>query len=147
MRIEAVAGQDVLIAPNGQAVTGVSPLGLETATRMLFLPRGVPGVGEVRVSPTPVTPLVRCREAPDGTPRCPALPVDSTPHRESLPQPDAWSPAPATREDVAHALSLDGLVSAIDSVASAIGVTPGGYFANRPRLECWNLVPTRRQAQ
>lgn len=114
---------------------------------MLFIPRGVPGVGEIRVAPTPLTQFVPCGVNLDGTPRCPPLPADSPPPQEFFPVAAPWTPAPATREDVVNTLSVDDFVLKIDSVARALGVTPGGYFARRSRLECWDVVPTGRPRQ
>lgn len=142
-RIEQAGEREVLIAPNGHAVTGVSPLAVETRTRLLFVPKGVPGIGEVSVTPTPVVSLSPCGVNPDGTPRCPSVPVDTQTSREFFPTPPPWTPLPATREDVVNTLGVDDFVRRIDSVARSIGVTPGGYFARRPRLECWDAVPTR----
>ena len=143
-RVERVAGREVLVSPDGQGVTGVTPLAVETRTPMLFLPEGRPGVGSVRVAPTPAARFVPCRVAADGTPQCPSLPADSEPPREILPPAEPSTPRAPTAEDVARTIGSAELVRKIDSVATALGVTPGGYFARRPRLECWNVVPTAR---
>lgn len=143
-RVERAAGREVLVSPDGQAVTGVSPIGVETGTPMLFLPEGQPGIGTVRVARTPVAQAIPCRVDPDGTPHCPRLPADSERPHETLPAAPAWTPRAPTAEDVARAIDAATLVRQIDSVAKALGVTPGGYFARRPRLECWNTVPTAR---
>jgi hypothetical protein len=143
-RVEPAAGAEMLIAPNGHAVTGVDPLGVETRTRMLFLPKGVPGVGDVRVAPAAISQFVPCAIDPDGTPRCPPIPADTQRSREFFPAAPPWTPAPATREDVVNAIDVRTLVRKIDSVATTIGATPGGYFARRPRLECWNTTPAAR---
>jgi hypothetical protein len=145
-RVEMAAGKEVLIAPNGHAVTGVSPLGVETQTRLLFIPNGLPGVGEIRVTPSQKAQLIPCQVNPDGTSRCPQLPADTQPPREP-PPPALWTPEPPNREDVVRTLKVSDLVAKIDSVAQAIGVTPGGYFAKRSRLECWNVQPTREPSQ
>ena len=146
-RLDTVAGSELLIAPNGHAVTGVSAAAVETRTRMLFVPNGVPGIGEVSVTPTPVVAMTPCRTNPDGSVRCPSVPADSQISREFFPTPEPWTPPPATREDVVNTLGIDSFVRKIDSVAQSIGTTPGGYYASRPRLECWNAVPTKEPAQ
>jgi hypothetical protein len=142
-RIESAAGAEILISPTGLGVTGVSPLGVETRTRRLYLPEGLPGVGAVQVAPTPVAQLVPCGLNPDGSPRCPALPMDTAAPRETFPAAEPWTPTPPTREELTTMITPRQLVFKIDSVARTLGVTPGGYFAPRPRLECWNADPTR----
>lgn len=142
-RVEPVAGTEVLISPDGLGVTGVSPLGVETRTRILYLPEGLPGIGAVRVAPTPVTRLIPCGMDPDGSPRCPRLPMDTLPPRETFPAAAPWTPRPPTPEDLATLITPKQLVARIDSVARTLGVTPGGYFSRRPRLECWNTDSTR----
>jgi hypothetical protein len=146
-RVEAIAGREVLVAPNGKAVTGVSALAVETETRMLFVPEGLPGIGTVRMSPTPVVAFTPCGVSPDGTTRCPTLAADLPVSSEYFPVPKPWTPPPPTREDVANAIGMDDLVRKIDAAARAISVTPGGYFASRPRLECWDVSSTREPAQ
>lgn len=146
-RIDSAAGREILIAPNGQAVTGVSQLAVETRTRILAVPDGVPGIGTVSMSPTAVTSVTPCGMNPDGTPNCPRVPSDSTISPEFFPAQQAWIPRPATREDIVNTLDKRQLVKKIDSVARSIGVTPGGYYAGRSRLECWDAIPTRGPAQ
>jgi hypothetical protein len=146
-RVEPIAGREVLVAPNGKAVTGVSDRAVETETRMLFVPEGLPGIGTVSMSPTPVVAFTPCGVNPDGTPNCPRLPASSPVSNEFFPVPEPWTPKPPTREDVASTLGIDDLVRRIDAAARAIGVTPGGYFASRPRLECWDASPTREPAK
>ena len=145
-RVENIAGREVLVSPNGQGVTGVSTLAVETQTPTLMLPAGLPGVGSVVMSPTPMAQFVPCGVNADGTPRCPPIPVDSLPPRETFQAAKPWTPQP-TAEDVARTITLNELVSKIDSVAKALGVTPGGYFAGSPRLECWDAIPTRKPLQ
>jgi hypothetical protein len=145
-RVEMAAGKEILVAPNGHAVTGVTPLTVATQTRMLYIPDGLPGVGRIRVIPTPRAELRRCGVNADGTPRCPPLPPDSQPPREAFSMPE-WTPEPPNRGDVVSTLKISDFVARIDSIAQAIGVTPGGYFARRPRLECWDATPTREHAQ
>ena len=109
-RVEQAAGKEVLIAPNGHAVTGLSPLDIETRTRLLYIPSGLPSVGQVRVAPTPVAQLQSCGVNADGTPRRPQMPPDSVPQREFFPAAAPWTPAPATREDVVNTLKISDLV-------------------------------------
>jgi hypothetical protein len=142
-RVQSVEGARVLISPGGLGVTGVSPSWVETHTRMLYLPEGVPG-SAIRVSPTPVVSFQPCTVAPGGAARCPRFPTDTAPQREFIPTPAPFTPSPPNREEIPTLLSPDQLVFKIDSVARTLRVTPGGYFARRPRLECWNVVPTRK---
>ncbi|MBC7789612.1 MAG: hypothetical protein H7Z74_06680 [Anaerolineae bacterium] len=141
-RLEPVARREVLVSPDGHGVTGVSALAVETQTRMLFLPQGLPGVGSVRVARTPETQFVPCGMNSDGSPRCPRLPVDSQPPRETFVAADPFIPRPPSAEDVINTIDSKELVRKIDSAATAIGVKPGGYFASRSRLECWDVVPS-----
>ncbi len=145
-RVENIAGREVLLSPDGQGVTGVSTLAVETQTPMLALPAGLPGLGTVVVSRTPAAQFVPCSVNANGTPKCPRLPVDSLPPRETFTAAEPWIPRP-TAEDVARTITVKELVFKIDSVAKGLGAKPGGYFARKPRLECWDAIPTRKPRQ
>ena len=144
-RIERVDRSEVLISPGGQGVTGVSPLGVETRTRMLYLPEGLPGVGTSRVARAPMAQLTPCGLNADGTSRCPLLPTDSARPGEVFPVVPPWTPAPPTREELSTMISPARLVFMFDSIARTLRVTPGGYFSRRPRLECWDTDPTKKR--
>ena len=147
LRVERIAGRDVLVTSDGFGVTGVSDTRVETATPALTAPAGLHAAGTIAATSSGAgdSPFVACPPGPDGladcsrvpkpTPQSPAGRVSDSVRFARPAQTDGISPP-----DVASTIATRELVDRIATFAKSNGVRVGGYYAASPRLECWSTT-------
>jgi hypothetical protein len=158
-RREVIAGKEVLVNTDGNAVTGVSENGIEITAPQLTEPVGLITKGMRQPRNALATPpkeggtATQCGSNTVGAPQCGPGPPD--------PDRVAWERAmkqsgqvsrPAiapgvSKESVAAAVTPSQLVREMTDRSAAQGVRYGGYLALAPRGGCWDTTiasPVRR---